>query len=110
MCLDAQWLEWLQASFEGREPNITAPGISYMLQGGSVAHNDDPTILAPAEGDEWQIDPPHIMILNPGGFNENAWSHDHAHGGPYLMFGGTPYEHLMIPVDPVVTGAVDHRH
>ena len=110
MCLDAMWVEWLTASFEGREPNITAPGISYMLQGGSVAHNDDPTVTTVPEGGEWQIDPPHIMILSPGGFDENAWSNDHSHGGPYIMFGGTPYEHLMIPVDPVVTGKVEHSH
>ncbi len=67
------------------------------------------SIIVP-EGGEWQIDPPHIMILSPGGFDENAWSHDHASGGPYIMFGGTPYEHLMIPVEPVVVGGMEHSH
>ena len=38
-------------------------------------------------------------------------SHDPDSGGPYVMFAGTPYEHLMIPVDPVVVGsAAEHAH
>jgi hypothetical protein len=111
MCLDEMWLEWLNAAMAGREPNLTRPGIAYMFQGGSVADNDDPSVLAPPEGEAWQIDPPHIMVVYPDPLDAAAWSHEHDQGGPYLMFGGTPYEHLMIPVDPVVaSSAAAHAH
>ncbi|MCB0185218.1 MAG: hypothetical protein KDE31_13180, partial [Caldilineaceae bacterium] len=90
-----------------REPNITQPGIIYVLQGGSAADMEDPSVMTPAEGAAWQMLPPHLAVLYPGGLDENAWSHDHTSGGPYIMWGGTPYEHLMIPVDPVVTGAME---
>ncbi|MEZ4861428.1 MAG: hypothetical protein R3C14_08980 [Caldilineaceae bacterium] len=110
MCMDAMWVEWLHALFEGREPNITQPGIIYVLQGGSAADMEDPSVMTPAEGAAWQMLPPHLAVLYPGGLDENAWSHDHTSGAPYIMWGGTPYEHLMIPVDPVVTGAIAAHH
>jgi ketosteroid isomerase-like protein len=111
MCLDEMWMEWLNAAIAGREPQITRPGIGYMFQGGSVADNDDPSVLTPPEGQEWQIDPPHIMVLYPEQLEAATWSHEHDDGGPFIMFGGTPYEHLMIPVDPVVvSGAAEHTH
>lgn len=102
MCLDAVWLEWLTASLEGREPQITRPGIGYMFQGGSIGDNEDPMMMTPPEGQEWQIDPPHVMVIYPEPLDVDAWSHDAQSGEPYIMFGGTPFEHLMIPVDPVL--------
>jgi hypothetical protein len=98
MCLDAQWLEWLTAVLEGREPEITAIGIAYMLQGGSVADNNDPSITEPPAGQAWQIDPPHLMILAPWDLDPALYSTDHRSGGPWIMFEGTPVEHLMVPV------------
>jgi hypothetical protein len=43
MCLDKPWMVWLKAYLNGTKPDITTVGIAYMLQGGSVADNDDPT-------------------------------------------------------------------
>ena len=42
--------------------------------------------------------PPHLMLLLPGGFDASQFSTDHMSGMPYIMWEGTPYEHLMIPV------------
>ena len=42
MCLDKMWMNWLKASMTGTKPTITEVGIAYMLQGGSVADNDNP--------------------------------------------------------------------
>lgn len=50
------------------------------------------------------------LLLNPGGLDETAVYNDHASGGPYIMYGVTPFEHLTVPVKPVVTGAGNHRH
>jgi hypothetical protein len=98
MCLDAVWLEWLKAGLAGSERNVTSVGFAYMLQGGSVPDNDDPTLMEPPAGAEWQIDPPHIMILSPDGLDPADYSTDHHSGGPWIMFEGTPAEHLMVPV------------
>jgi hypothetical protein len=97
-CYDATWLEFLYAFVAGEEPNVTVPGIAYMLQGGSDASNTDPFATEPAAGEEWVISPPHIMLLLPEDIDQTVFSTDHDSGGPFIMFAGTPYEHIMMPV------------
>lgn len=97
-CLDENWRNVFGLEFGPEREAIGAIGISYMLQGGSVADNDDPSVLEPAAGQEWQIDPPHIMLVSPYPWDPALFSSDHQSGGPWIMFGGTPAEHLMIPV------------
>jgi hypothetical protein len=89
---------FLKAFMTGAEPQIDHIGIAYMLQGGPVADNDDPMVMEPPAGQEWQMDPPHIMVLSPLGWDPEIFPTDIASGGPWIMFGGTPYEHLMFPV------------
>ena len=103
MCLDATFMAWMKAMVAGQEPDVTRPGVGYMFQGGSNAHNDDPSILVPPAGGAWNIEPPHLMAINPEPLDP-AMSRDPNSGGPYVMYAGTPYEHLMIPVDPVAVG------
>jgi hypothetical protein len=38
------------------------------------------------------------MLLVPGGFDPAVFTTDHRSGGPYTMWAGTPYAHLMVPV------------
>jgi hypothetical protein len=97
-CLDQTWLEWLYAFFAGDEPNVTVPGLAYMLQGGSEASNTDPLATEPAAGEDWVSAPPHVMLLLPGELDQSAFSTDHDSGEPYIMWAGTPYEHIMMPV------------
>lgn len=98
LCGDAQWAEWIDAFFSGREPDITAVGLAYMLQGGSGASASDPTLAAPPEGQGWMVDGPHIMVLAPWKLDPAVYPTDPMAPGPYIMFEGTPYEHLMVPV------------
>ncbi len=100
MCVDPTWQIWMNAYMAGAEPEITAPGISYMLAGGSDPSNFDPYATGPEEGEDWVNSGPHIMLLMPGGFDPADFSTDHLSGGPYIMWEGTPYEHLMVPVVP----------
>jgi hypothetical protein len=102
-CYDQTWLDWNYAFLAGEEPNVTNAGLAYMLQGGSDASNTDPFATEPAAGEEWVTSPPHVMILLPGEIDLNAYSTDHDSGGPYVMWAGTPYEHIMMPV-------ADHEH
>lgn len=103
ICLDPMFMQWNDAIFAGEPPNLTAPGLAYMLQGGSDASNTDPSLLEPLEGEDWISTPPHIMIVFPDPIDPALFSTDHAAGGPYVMWAGTPYEHIMMPVE-------DHEH
>lgn len=42
--------------------------------------------------------PPHVMLLLPGDLDQSVFSTDPDSGEPWIMWAGTPYEHLMMPV------------
>jgi len=97
-CFDPIWTAWNEAYMAGEEPDIPGLGIAYMLAGGSDPSNTDPMAMEPAAGEEWVTTPPHIMFLMPDGFDADLFSTTPSMGEPYIMWDGTPYEHLMVPV------------
>jgi len=97
-CFDQTWLDWAYAFTAGEEPNTTVVGLAYMLQGGSDASNTDPFATEPEAGNEWMNSPAHVMLLLPGDLAESGFSPDYQSGGPWIMWAGTPYEHLMMLV------------
>jgi hypothetical protein len=103
-CLDPVFNSWNDAWMAGTDPQITRPGIAYMLQVGSDPSETGPAAMKPAPGQDWVTTPPHVMILAPGGFDKVYFSTDPNSGYPYIMFDDTPYEHLMVPVADAVPG------
>ncbi len=69
-----------------------------MLHGGSDASNTDPFATEPAPGEEWIESGPHIMIVVPESAALENLPTDPTSGGPYVMWKGTPYAHIMVPV------------
>ena len=98
MCFDQTWMEWMQAFMANEEPTTTVPGLAYMLQGGTDASNTDPFATEPAAGEEWVTSPPHVMLIMPDKLDQTVFSTDPDSGKPWIMFAGTPYEHIMMPV------------
>jgi hypothetical protein len=98
MCFDQAWMEWMQAFMAGEEPTTTVPGLAYMLQGGTDASNTDPFATEPAAGEEWVVSAPHVMLITHEELDQTVFSTDPDSGGPWIMFAGTPYEHIMMPV------------
>ena len=99
MCFDKMWMQWFDAISNAIDPNIKQPGIAYMLQGGSDASNTDPFAMKPKEGEHWVSAPAHVMLIVPGKLDKTFFSTDHHSGEPWVMYAGTPYEHVMIPVE-----------
>lgn len=98
MCLDENFMEFIYALMEGRDPIYAGVGMGYMLRGGAGASNTDYTAMEPPAGENWVIDPPHVMFVVPWDLDPALYSTDHMSGGPYIMWEGSPYEHLMVPV------------
>jgi hypothetical protein len=98
MCRDKNAVQWAQAWMTKKEPRLSAPGIGHMLQGGGSASNTDPFAKQPATGETWMKEPPHIMWFSTGKLDTSMFSTNMHSGGPWVMWGGTPYEHLMVPV------------
>ena len=98
MCLDANGMEWAGAWMQHKDPPAGKMGLGYMLMGGSDASNTDPFATSPNGADRWVDTGPHLMVLNIGdrfaGYPTTATNTK----VPYVMFPGTPYAHLMIPV------------
>ena len=46
---------------------------------------------------EWIEEGSHLMILAPPAMLENFPTDPH-NGGPYVMWKGTPYQHIMVPI------------
>lgn len=100
MCGDANAMGWAMAWMGKTEPPKGKTGFIYMLMGGASASNLDPYQAAPADGTDWSMDGPHVMIVNFGdamsGYPEMEPMPDVTR--PYVMWAGTPYQHLMLPV------------
>ena len=98
MCLDKNGMEWADAWMTKKNPPKDKMAIGYMLMGGSDASNTDPFATEPKPGGSWVDTGPHMMVLNIGdhfaGYPTTAANTK----APYVMFAGTPYAHLMVPV------------
>lgn len=98
MCLDAPWLMWIDALLAHKAPAIKTLGIGYMAgPGGSFGSNTDPFAMEEVAGNHWGHHMPHLMILVPDLKSLAGISTDPGNGGPYVMFAGTPYAHIMAP-------------
>jgi hypothetical protein len=99
MCMDASAGQWAMAWIGKNTPPANTVGMIYMLAGGTDASNTDPYAQAPTEGNNWIETGPHLMVVgsqdvlkgHPSGPTPDTKA-------PYVMWAGTPYAHLMIPV------------
>jgi hypothetical protein len=99
MCFDANAAKWVDAWIHHKPPPAGAAGVMYMLEGGTDASNTDPYATKPTAENDWINTGPHIMIVGSkeilAGYPSGAKPETAA---PYVMWAGTPYAHLMVPV------------
>ncbi len=102
MCLDEQWLGWVEAWMGQKEaPAVSGLGVGYMLQGDFPASNTDPFATGPTADNEWMTEGvPHIMLIVSDLSELDGMSTDPNSGGPWVMWKGTPYAHVMVPTVP----------
>ena len=98
MCADGASMAWVHAYMDKKAPPSRA-GLVYMLAGGTDTSNTDPFAHAPPKTGKWIRTGPHVMIVGA----DKAFYEQYPKGSdpdtsvPYLMWAGTPYEHLMAP-------------
>ena len=101
MCFDANAAKWADAWIHHKPPPQGTVGVMYMLEGGTDASNTDPYATKPTADNDWVKTGPHIMIVgskeilagHPSGAKPDT-------SVPYVMWAGTPYAHLMVPMGP----------
>lgn len=98
MCLDRNAMGWLQAWMEHKDAPKGKMGLVYMLQGGSDASNGDPFATKPAAGQKWVTTGPHVMVVGMAGMLGDVPRSADNPAKPFVMWGGSSYEHVMMPV------------
>ncbi len=100
-CMNQAASLWSQAMGVGEVPAITTIGVGYMLSGGGTASVSDPSVREPPSGEEWRVDPPHVMLhFPPGALDSAGLPVRPDDGGPWVMWATTPWAHIMVPVGP----------
>lgn len=100
MCNDEVWMKMLAAFSAKEDFRAERMGISYMLQGeppGSGVSNSDPYHPDRQSAHDYVETGPHLMIVVPKELLEGI-TDDPSSGGPYVMWGDTPYAHVMVPI------------
>lgn len=100
MCMDKAALEWAGAWINRKTPASGKIGFMYMLAGGTDASNTDPYATKPTAGNNWVKTGPHVMIVGADASFYDMYPKSAKPDtlAPYVMWPGTPYQHLMIPV------------
>ena len=100
MCMDKNALEWANAYMSHKPPPSGKVGFIYMLAGGTDASNTDPYAMKPTAGNHWIKTGAHVMIVGaePSFYDNYPKSADPDTSAPYVMWAGTPYQHLMAPI------------
>lgn len=102
MCNDAAWMKWVEAYTAGEEPVIEEVGLSYMLNAEAAGSNVDPGATEPTADNEWFEGGAHLMMVVPDPAMLEHYPDDPSSEHPYVMWKGTPYVHVMIPMEKVV--------
>ena len=99
MCLDPNAMEWAHA-WQTHGPAPTSTGFIYMLAGDTGASNTDPYAKGQTADNHWVETGSHVMIVGAAAKTMHGYARtaDADPTKPYVMWPGSPYEHLMIPV------------
>ena len=101
ICIDGEGMKWLQGYITGTAPVMDRDAYVYMMAGDLGFCNSDPTVVtedACTDG-SWIKSGPHLMLMPKDPTALAApYSTDFSIGAPYVMFQGSPYVHLMIPL------------
>jgi hypothetical protein len=98
LCADPNAMEWAKA-VQTHSPPPDKVGFIYMLNGDNGASNSDPWATKPEPGNHWIKTGAHVMIVGPPAKTMVGYPRtgDPDPTKPYVMWPGSPYEHLMLP-------------
>jgi hypothetical protein len=101
MCVDEEWMLFINALRTKATPHVTRLGVGYMTApGGAPASNTDPFAKEATPDNEWGYDPPHVMLLVTDPHELEGIPTKRQSGGPWVMWAGTSYAHIMVPLAP----------
>ena len=100
MCLDKEWQAWADGWINKKDPQVKSIGLAYMLKGDAGASNSDPYATKGTPENQWVVSGPHVMVILPDTSQLDSLPTDPWNGGPWVMWKGTKYAHIMLPTVP----------
>ena len=101
MCLDKEWQAWADGWINKKDPQVKSIGLAYMLKGDKGASNTDPYATKATADNQWVVSGPHVMVILPDPAQLDSLPTDPQNGGPWVMWKGTKYAHVMMPTVPM---------
>jgi hypothetical protein len=102
MCVDDQVMQFMKAHMTKSALAISRVGIGYMLApGGGYGSNKDPYATKATPDNEWGFDPPRVVVMVPDKRALEGLPTTRQSGGPWVMWAGTEYAHIMVPIASV---------
>ena len=98
---DGPAMQWAMAYMGGKTPKMDTDGWAWMLHGDMGEDNTKHLVFNKedaAEG-QWIESGAHLMLFPKDPASLDGQTTDFNSGAPYVMFKGTGYDHLMIPVE-----------
>lgn len=108
MCVDKGFMSLMDAWMAKGDPKLTSVAVGYMLLGDKGASNTDPYSMTETPTNNWVVSPPHIMIAVPDRKQLDVFPSDPHAGGPWVMWKGTKYAHLMVPIAAMPKMSMTH--
>ena len=101
MVMDAQAMKWAMAYMSGTKPKLDHDGWMYMLHGDMGEDNTKQLVLKKEDAADghWIESGAHLMLMPKDPASLKGQTTDFNSGGPYIMFEGTGYDHLMVPLE-----------
>ena len=100
LCGDAEVFKWISAYLSDEVPDMDYDGYAWMLHGDMGEDNSTPKVMSKDDAKEghWIESGPHLMRMPKDPSSLDGMTTDFNSGAPYVMFSGTPYAHVMYPV------------
>ena len=101
MVMDAQAMKWAMAFMSGKKPELDHDGWMYMLHGDMGEDNTKQLVFKKEDAAEghWIESGAHLMLMPKDPSSLKGQTSDFNSGSPYIMFEGTGYDHIMIPLE-----------
>ena len=98
---DAQAMKWAMAYMSGKTPEMDHDGWAWMLHGDMGEDNTKQLVFKKEDATEghWIESGAHLMLMPKDPSSLKGQTTDFNSGAPYIMFEGTGYDHIMIPVE-----------
>jgi hypothetical protein len=92
-------MKWMAAAASGSVFTTSVIGVAYTMAGDPLLNIDNPLETDPNDGGVWRQERAHIMLLFPDMNVVADLPRNPFAGGPYIMWRGTPMEHVILPME-----------